>query len=121
MASGEIDLKEGGRAVELFAQPASKRRAVYGRVDRQFLPGVFRTFDFANPDLHTPVRGSTTVPQQALFMMNSPFVAERARALAGRTDVTAVADPAGRVGRGCGDVLHRRAGGGVRFGGGGYV
>jgi hypothetical protein len=78
-------------------------------VDRQFLPGVFRTFDFANPDLHTPVRGSTTVPQQALFMMNSPFVAERARALAKQADVVNVADPAGRVERLYEIVYQRRA------------
>jgi hypothetical protein len=108
-ASGEIDLKEGGRAAELFGQTASKRRAIYGRVDRQFLPGVFRTFDFANPDLHTPVRGSTTVPQQALFMMNSPFLAERARALAGRKDLTSIADPAARVGQLYEMVYQRRA------------
>jgi hypothetical protein len=108
-ASGEIDLTEGGRPVELFGQPASKRRAVYGRVDRQFLPGVFRVFDFANPDLHTPVRASTTVPQQALFMMNSPFVAERARALAKRADVVGIADAPGRVARVYEIVLQRRA------------
>jgi hypothetical protein len=108
-ASGEIDLTEGGRPVELFGSNASKRRAVYGRVDRQFLPGVFRVFDFANPDLHTPARASTTVPQQALFMMNSPFVAERARALAKRADVAGIADPAGRVERLYEIVFQRRA------------
>ncbi|MFM7101985.1 MAG: DUF1553 domain-containing protein, partial [Verrucomicrobiota bacterium] len=57
---------------------------VYGLVDRQFLPGVLRTFDFANPDLHVAVRHETTVPQQGLYFLNGPFAAERARALAGR-------------------------------------
>jgi hypothetical protein len=40
-----------------------------------------RTFDFANPDLHTPQRCETTVSQQALFTMNHPFMARRARGL----------------------------------------
>jgi hypothetical protein len=55
---------------------------VYGLVDRQFLPGVLRTFDFANPDLHVAVRHETTVPQQGLFFLNGPFAANRARMLA---------------------------------------
>jgi hypothetical protein len=97
LASGELDLTMGGRPVEIFTQPFAKRRSVYGRVDRQFLPGTFRTFDFASPDLHTPERIDTTVPQQALFMMNSPFVVERARALANRADVLAISDPAKRI------------------------
>jgi short subunit dehydrogenase-like uncharacterized protein len=42
---------------------------------------VFRDFDFASPDAHSPQRYATSVPQQALFLMNSPFVVEQARAL----------------------------------------
>ena len=80
--AGELDLQVGGRPVEMFAAPFSKRRAIYGYLDRQFLPGTLRVFDFANPDLHTPQRSETTVPQQALFFLNSPFVIERAKALA---------------------------------------
>jgi hypothetical protein len=84
--SGELDANTGGKPVELFKKPFTLRRTVFGFIDRQFLPGVFRVFDFANPDMHSPQRLDTTVPQQALFFMNSPFVVERARALAGRTD-----------------------------------
>jgi hypothetical protein len=80
-ASGELKCNMGGRGVKLFSRPAPGRRAVYGYIDRQFLPSVYRTFDFANPDLHTPVRHLTSVPQQSLFFMNSPFVIERAQAL----------------------------------------
>jgi hypothetical protein len=58
------------------------RRTVYAFVDRQFLPGTFRTFDFANPDIHVAVRHETTVPQQALFFLNGNFAAARAKALA---------------------------------------
>ncbi|MEO5892189.1 MAG: DUF1553 domain-containing protein, partial [Ferruginibacter sp.] len=58
--------------------------SVLRHVDRQFLPGPLRIFDFANPDMHSPQRSDTTVPQQALFFMNSPFVAEQAKVMAAR-------------------------------------
>jgi hypothetical protein len=45
-----------------------------------------RVFDFANPDLHVAQRSDTSVPQQALFFMNSSFVHQRARVLAARTE-----------------------------------
>ncbi len=77
----QLDLQMGGRGVELATPPYATRRAVYGYIDRQNLPGVFRTFDFASPDQSSPQRFVTTVPQQALFMMNSPFVLQRAQAL----------------------------------------
>ena len=76
--SGQLDTAMGGRGQELAN---SRRRTVYGFIDRQNLPGIFRTFDFATPDASSPQRFVTTVPQQALFMMNSPFVIDRARAL----------------------------------------
>ena len=82
--SGELDLQMGGRPVTLHTEPFTARRAVYGLVDRQFVPELLRVFDFANPDMHCPQRSSTMVPQQSLFLLNSPFVAARARALAAK-------------------------------------
>jgi hypothetical protein len=95
--SGELDQDEGGKPVELFKRPFPLRRTIYGFIDRQFLPGVFRVFDFANPDMHSPQRLDTTVPQQALFFMNSPFVVERARSLASRPEVGSLENPKRRV------------------------
>ncbi len=80
--SGQLDLTAGGQPVDILTRPYSRRRTVYGFIDRQNLPGVFRTFDFPNPDASSPGRFATTVPQQALFLMNSPFVIEQARAVA---------------------------------------
>lgn len=88
-ATGDLDPTLGGRPVEAHAAPYSKRRALYGLVDRQFVPGVLRVFDFANPDLHIPKRNETTVPQQALFFLNHPFVLDRARTLASVTESAA--------------------------------
>ena len=80
-AAGELDRKIGGKPVDLFQEPYTKRRTLYGLVDRQFFPGTLRMFDFANPDLHIPKRSETTVPQQALFFMNHPLALDRVRAL----------------------------------------
>lgn len=102
-ATGDLDLTLGGKAVEALKPPYSKRRALYGRIDRQFVPGELRVFDFANPDLHIPKRNETTVPQQALFFLNHPFVLDRSRSLA------AVAEQAGGDGAERVRVLFRRA------------
>ncbi|QEL13603.1 PSD1 and planctomycete cytochrome C domain-containing protein [Limnoglobus roseus] len=78
--AGTLDRsKIGGRSVDLFTAPFTPRRSVYGFVDRQNLAGTLRAFDFASPDQHTPQRFQTTVPQQALFLMNSPFIGEVAK------------------------------------------
>ena len=63
----------------------------------EIAPGLFRTFDFANPDVSSQGRFTTTVPQQALFMMNSPFVIEQARRLAQRDEVKAAANDAQKL------------------------
>ena len=90
-ASGELDSTLGGRAIDLL-DARNKRRTVYALVDRQFLPGAFRTFDFANPDIHVATRHETTVPQQALYFLNGSFAAQRAQALARRFHGSAPAE-----------------------------
>jgi len=60
---------------------------MYAYVDRQNLPPIFRTFDFAIPDAHVPQRSYTTVPQQALYLLNHPFAHQAAEELARHTDV----------------------------------
>jgi hypothetical protein len=84
--AGKLDGTVGGLPVDLETEPFSARRTVYGLIDRQNLPGVFRTFDFSNPDTSSQRRFHTTVPQQGLFLMNSPFVVEQARAVAHRAE-----------------------------------
>jgi hypothetical protein len=75
--------------LDVANDPKNGRRTIYGLVDRQSLPSVFRSFDFASPDQSAERRPRTTVPQQALFRMNAPFVVEQAKTLASRSDVTA--------------------------------
>jgi hypothetical protein len=85
--AGKLDPAPGGHAVDITTEPFATRRTIYGFVERQNLPGLFRTFDFASPDTTSPQRFATTVPQQALFMMNSPFVLEQAKHLVERPEV----------------------------------
>lgn len=85
-ASGLLDLEMGGPAAPITTEPFTTRRTLYGQIERQNLPGLFRTFDFATPDAHSPRRYRTTVPQQALFLMNAPFSVQQARALV--TDIS---------------------------------
>ncbi|HEX3601295.1 MAG TPA: PSD1 and planctomycete cytochrome C domain-containing protein, partial [Lacipirellulaceae bacterium] len=86
VVAGRLDEKMGGPSVSLTDPPFSDRRSVYGYIERQNLPAFFRTFDFANPNTHTPERPQTTAPQQALFLMNSAFTIEQASSLADRTE-----------------------------------
>ena len=95
--SGQLDVTMGGLPVDLTTQPFPARRTIYGFVERQNLPGLFRTFDFANPDATSPQRFTTTVPQQALFMINSPFVVQQARRLAARPEVQAARSPSDHI------------------------
>jgi hypothetical protein len=95
--SGRLDPTLGGRPFDLAHDPLNGRRTVYGLVDRQNLAGLLRSFDFAVPDQCAERRPQTTVPQQALFALNSPFVLEQARALAALPRIQQETDPHQRV------------------------
>jgi hypothetical protein len=98
VAAGRLETQLSGRPVDLTTQPFASRRTIYGYIDRQDLPDIFRTFDFASPDVSTDQRPNTTVPQQALFAMNAPFVIEQARQIVRRVEAANVGDdPAARV------------------------
>jgi hypothetical protein len=96
-----------GRRITMVLTPSgdardvgyTTRRTVYGYIDRADLPEVFNHFDFANPDMSMGLRHQTTVPQQALYLMNSPLVVEQARNVVDRPDVQACSDDEARVRR----------------------
>ncbi|HEX2750588.1 MAG TPA: DUF1553 domain-containing protein, partial [Verrucomicrobiales bacterium] len=90
-ATGELDLTAGGRPQDALAVN-NHRRTLYGLVDRQYLPATYAVFDFPHPDVHASARNETLVSQQALFFLNSPFVAARAKALAARATEMPPAD-----------------------------
>ena len=95
--SGRLEQRGGGGRPVDITDPQSRCRSVFGMVDRQSLPGVFRAFDFATPDQSVERRVRTMGPQQALFALNSPFVIEQAKALAGRSELSSITNPTDRV------------------------
>lgn len=58
------------------------RRAIYLPVVRSALYDLYQAFDFAEPTVLNGRREVTTIPTQALFMLNSKLVSQQSRALA---------------------------------------
>ncbi|HMP15663.1 MAG TPA: PSD1 and planctomycete cytochrome C domain-containing protein [Gemmatales bacterium] len=105
--SGELDTQIGGPSVDI--QGKTRRRSLYAFIDRQNLPGTFRTFDVAIPDTHSPMRFTTNVPQQALYFMNSVLVTELSKKLASKLEQESITDPTDRIHRLYQCVLARNA------------
>ena len=85
--TGKLSPVVGGQPANITDEPYSYRRSIYGYVDRLRLNDTLSQFDYADPDMANSKRGSTIVPQQALFFMNNPLSVEVARAVAARPDV----------------------------------
>ncbi|MEZ6047229.1 MAG: DUF1549 and DUF1553 domain-containing protein [Planctomycetaceae bacterium] len=79
--SGELDLTVGGKSVRGIMEETNLRRTLYTHINRQDLPAVMRMFDFPPPDVSSGSRNGTTVPGQALFLMNHPLVLKSASRL----------------------------------------
>src|SRR5205823_9395458 len=95
--AGQLDETTGGPTTDLNADQ-NRRRTVYAKVSRHELNGLLRLFDFPDANITSESRTETTVPQQQLFVLNSPFFVARARALAARLKIEA-GDDAARVRR----------------------
>ena len=91
---GTIDLKMGGTLQSGFGTDLEnssgrlslnpetvKRRTVYLPLRRSNLPSLLNLFDFGDATTVNGKRALTNVAPQALFMMNSEFVSERAKNL----------------------------------------
>jgi hypothetical protein len=100
--AGSLDGTIGGPSARDIVSTNATRRTVYSFVDRENVPGLYRTFDFPSPDATSPKRETTTVAPQALFMMNHPFVLHAARKLLQRPDIAGEKDLERKI-----DRLHR--------------
>jgi Protein of unknown function (DUF1549)/Protein of unknown function (DUF1553)/Planctomycete cytochrome C len=81
-----VEIRDNGpeaRAI-LEKADASKERSVYLPLLRGITPRPLDAFDPVDQTLVTGMRQVTTVPGQALFLLNSPFVRRQAQALAAR-------------------------------------
>lgn len=103
LVSGSLDETRGGPSVDLLTAPFSRRRTMYGVIDRQALPGLYRTFDFPSPDATSSHREQTTVAPQALFLMNHPQILELSQRLLTSAEVTSASSVEGKV-----QALYRR-------------
>jgi hypothetical protein len=109
---GSLDLTAGGTLQEgqgtdvefsekrlSYNPDNSKRRTVYLPLRRSNLPTLLNLFDFGDATTTGDGREQTNVAPQALFMMNSNFVSERAASLAKRLLEDFGSDDARRVER----------------------
>jgi hypothetical protein len=111
--NGSLDFTVGGSLVEgagtdvefadgrLSFNPAnSNRRSVYLPLRRSNLPSILSLFDFGDATTTGEGRARTNVAPQALFMMNSQFVAKQSESLAKMLLKDDSLDDAGRIRRG---------------------
>jgi hypothetical protein len=80
--SGNLDPTMGGPTIEL--RKNKTRRTVYASISRHQLDGMLRIFDFPDANVSAASRTETTVPQQQLFVLNSDFIIDQAKAFAKR-------------------------------------
>ena len=119
---GTIDLKMGGTLQSGFGTDkenssdrlsirpeAVKRREVYIPLRRANLPTLLNLFDFGDATTAASKRPATTVAPQALFMMNSEFVTERAANVAKQLLSDSSADQSARVRNVYLKILNRQA------------
>ena len=119
---GKIDNKMGGQLLSANARAyvtgtASKnntyddpRRSVYLPVLRSAVYDVLQSFDFPDPSVVNGDRSTTTIPSQALVMMNSKLMDQAAQGLASHLLSSGTADSLSLVRRAFLRVLGRPAG-----------
>jgi hypothetical protein len=94
--SGKLDPAMEGPSTKLADQDNS-RRTVYAFISRHELDNMLRLFDFPDANITASTRSETTVPQQQLFVLNSPFMIQQAKAFAARLEREAGPDIENKV------------------------
>jgi hypothetical protein len=111
LAAGQLDMEPGQKSlvakigdglIGRNLQPAafaddSRKRSVYLPIVRGILPEILRVFDFPEPSIISGRRDVTTVPTQALYLMNSEFVIGQSTKLAERLLADPGLDDSGRI------------------------
>jgi hypothetical protein len=90
-------LEQGGGPSQELTDAANRKRTVYARISRLKLNDVLMQFDYPDANVHAEKRAVTTTPMQKLFLLNSPFMLEQAKALSARLTSTAGEAEAQRV------------------------
>lgn len=89
-------------------EPDHYRRSVYIHVKRSLRPPMMTDFDQADTDSACAVRFATTVPNQALMMLNSKFVNDHAKLLGKRMKAVA-GEPRAKISHGLELVTQKQA------------
>jgi len=97
-ASGKLREQVGAPSFELD-DLTDAHRTVYARVSRLKLNDLLMQFDYPDANVHAEARSVTNTPIQKLFVMNSPFMIEQAKALAARVLAQPARDDAERIAR----------------------
>ena len=81
-----VEIRDNGPEAKLIRErtEASLSRSVYLPLLRGIVPPTLEAFDPVDQTLVSGQREATTVPSQALFLLNSAFVRKQALALAER-------------------------------------
>jgi hypothetical protein len=94
-----VEMRDNGpeaRAIHEYADRSS-HRSVYLPLLRALCPRTLEAFDPVESTLVTGQRDATTVPSQALYLLNSPWVRRQSLALAERLLRDPTADDAARI------------------------
>ena len=92
--AGTLDVSLGGVAVNDLNTP---RRSLYVMTIRSIRSDYRALFDAADASAIVEKRNDSIVAPQALFLMNHPFVIERAKQLAARVEKEAGSDDAAKI------------------------
>jgi hypothetical protein len=101
--SGKLDPQAGGTTMKADTSTEygykfeGARRSLYTPVFRNTPLEILSVFDFADPNLVVGERTTSSVPTQALFLMNSPFVRTQAGEAAKRLLDENLPDNIGRI------------------------
>ena len=81
-----LDPTLGGPSLELNDKAKNVRRTIYAKVSRAVPNAMLTMFDFPDANVSSDRRSVTTVPQQQLFVLNSDFMIDAAKAFAVRLE-----------------------------------
>ena len=86
-----------GEQISFSHLTLEKKRFSFQKLNRNKLSELFEVFDYPNPGLVSGNRNSSSVPTQALFMMNNDFVMKQAQQVSEIIEKTEADDLRGKI------------------------
>ena len=86
-----------GEQISFSHLTLEKKRFSFQKLNRNKLSELFEVFDYPNPGLVSGNRNSSSVPTQALFMMNNDFVMKQAQQVSEIIEKTEADDVRGKI------------------------